>query len=69
MGLEGRRHAPDVRGDVYRVTRLQPYFNPGPDPSVVAPPIWLGGVNAATCELAGEVADGFVSHPTNSNPI
>src|SRR4051812_24331866 len=37
---------PGVAGDVYRVTRLQPYFNPGPDPSVVPPPIWLGGVNA-----------------------
>jgi probable F420-dependent oxidoreductase len=60
--------APDVRGEVYRVTRLQPYFNPGPDPDTAPPPIWLGGVNAAMCQLAGEIADGFVSHPTNSNP-
>jgi probable F420-dependent oxidoreductase len=59
---------PDHRGDVYRVTRLQPYFNPGPDADITAPSIWLGGVNAAMCQLAGEVADGFVSHPTNSNP-
>ena len=59
---------PDHQGDVYRVTRLQPYFNPGPDPDTTPPMIWLGGVNAAMCQLAGEVAGGFVSHPTNSNP-
>lgn len=59
---------PSFIGDVYRVTRLQPYFNPGPDASVTPPAIWLGGVNAAMCELAGEIAEGFVTHPTNSNP-
>jgi probable F420-dependent oxidoreductase len=59
---------PDVRGDTYSVTRLQPYFNPGPDTETVAPPTWLGGVNVGMCELAGERADGFVTHPTNSNP-
>ncbi len=52
----------------YRVTRLQPYFNPGPDASVATPPVYLGGVQRRACELAGAVADGFVSHPTNSNP-
>jgi probable F420-dependent oxidoreductase len=52
----------------YRVTRLQPYFNPGPDDGVAAPPIYLGGVQPRACALAGAVADGFVSHPTNSNP-
>ena len=58
----------DHRGPHYALTRLQPYFNPGPDPSVVPPPIWLGGVNPRVCRLAGAVADGFVTHPTNSNP-
>jgi probable F420-dependent oxidoreductase len=52
----------------YRVTRLQPYFNPGPDGETVTPPVYLGGVQRRACELAGAVADGFVSHPTNSNP-
>jgi probable F420-dependent oxidoreductase len=52
----------------YRLTRLQPYFNPGPDSSTVPPPIYLGGVQHNACALAGAVADGFVSHPTNSNP-
>jgi probable F420-dependent oxidoreductase len=60
--------APDYRSTHYRVTRLQPYFNPGPDADTVAPPIYLGGVQRRACELAGAVADGFVSHPTNSNP-
>ncbi len=50
------------------MTRLQPYFNPGPDGETVAPPVYLGGVQRRACELAGAVADGFVSHPTNSNP-
>lgn len=60
--------APHYDGRHYRVTRLQPYFNPGPDPATVAPPTYLGGVNAGICRLAGEVAAGFVTHPTNSNP-
>jgi alkanesulfonate monooxygenase SsuD/methylene tetrahydromethanopterin reductase-like flavin-dependent oxidoreductase (luciferase family) len=47
---------------------MQPYFNPGPDETTVAPPIYLGGVQRKACALAGEVADGFVTHPTNSNP-
>jgi probable F420-dependent oxidoreductase len=60
--------APAYRSDHYRITRLQPYFNPGPDRDTVVPPIYLGGVQRRACELAGAVADGFVSHPTNSNP-
>ena len=59
---------PSFVGEHYRVTRMQPYFNPGPDPETVQPPIYLGGVNRRMCALAGEVADGFVTHPTNSSP-
>jgi probable F420-dependent oxidoreductase len=59
--------APHHDGAYYRLTRLQPYFNPGPDPETIPPPVWLGGVNAGACRLAGELADGFVTHPTNSN--
>ncbi len=58
----------DHRGPHYRLTRLQPYVNPGPDPDVRIPPIWIGGVNPEVCRLAGAVAAGFVTHPTNSNP-
>lgn len=64
------RTGADVRyeSDSYRIARLQPYFNPGPDDVTKAPPIWLGGVNVKMCRLAGEVADGLVTHPTNSSP-
>jgi probable F420-dependent oxidoreductase len=61
--------APSYESTHYRVTRLQPYFNPGPDPDTVAPLVYLGGVQRRACELAGALADGFVSHPTNSNPL
>ncbi len=59
---------PACEGDAYRITRLQPYFNPGPDDRTAPPPTWLGGVNRGMCELAGEVAVGLVTHPTNSDP-
>ncbi|AKK30942.1 TIGR03617 family F420-dependent LLM class oxidoreductase [Mycobacterium sp. EPa45] len=55
-------------GPHYRFERLQPYFNPGPLEHP-APPIWTGAVNTRMCEMAGELADGFVCHPTNSHPI
>ncbi|MFC7497182.1 MULTISPECIES: TIGR03617 family F420-dependent LLM class oxidoreductase [unclassified Nocardioides] len=54
-------------GDHYRFDRLQPYFNPGPLDHP-APQLWTGGVNARMCALGGEVADGFVCHPTSSHP-
>lgn len=59
---------PHVEGDSYRITRLQPYFNPGPDEGTTPPPTWVGGVGRRMCELAGERAAGLVTHPTNSDP-
>jgi probable F420-dependent oxidoreductase len=59
---------PRHEGRWYRITRMQPYFNPGPDADTRVPPTWLGGVNPRICRLAGERADGFVTHPTSSNP-
>jgi len=55
-------------GPHYPLSRLQPYFNPGPDAATRVPPTWLGGVNAGIVQLAGEKAAGFVTHPTNSSP-
>ena len=55
-------------GEHYRLTRLPPYFNPGPDETTRPPPVWLGGVNPEMCRLAGSRAAGFVTHPTNSDP-
>ena len=64
-----RARRPSYESPHYRVTRLQPYFNPGPGRGDTRlPPIYLGGVQRQACALAGAVADGFVSHPTNSNP-
>ena len=60
--------APQFESASYRITRMQPYFNPGPDDGAVAPPTWIGGVNPGMCELAGELAAGLVTHPTNSDP-
>lgn len=54
-------------GPHYRLTRLQPEFNPGPLPDGATLPIWLGGVNKRACRLAGAVGDGYVTHPTNSD--
>lgn len=54
-------------GEHYRLTRMQPFFNPGPieHPEI---PIFVGGVGPNMTAVAGEVADGLVTHPTNSAP-
>jgi|HigsolmetaAR206D_1030411.scaffolds.fasta_scaffold00208_8 probable F420-dependent oxidoreductase len=57
----------DHHGPHYRFTRLQPYFNPG-GADVRPPQLWTGGVNRRVCEVAGGLADGFVTHATNSHP-
>jgi probable F420-dependent oxidoreductase len=51
----------------YRLDRMQPFFNPGPieRPRI---PILLGAVSAGMTAIAGEVADGVMTHPTNSAP-
>ena len=51
----------------YRLTRMQPFFNPGPiDHPDIA--ICLGAVNPRMTHLAGEAADGLMTHPTNTSP-
>lgn len=55
------------RSRYYQFTRLQPYFNPG-GADVVGPPLYTGGVNRRVCQVAGALADGFVTHMTNSHP-
>ncbi|MBX7434712.1 TIGR03617 family F420-dependent LLM class oxidoreductase [Mycobacterium sp. Y57] len=54
-------------GSHYRLTRMQPYFNPGPN-GVAVPRIWLGAVNERMCRIAGELCTGVVTHTTNSEP-
>lgn len=54
-------------GEHYRFTRMQPFFDPGPL-DAGPPPIQLGAIGPAMTALAGEAADGLVTHPTNGNP-
>jgi probable F420-dependent oxidoreductase len=53
------------RGQYYPVTLMTPFFSPGPigHPEI---PVYLAGVGAAMCGLAGEVADGIIVHPLHS---
>ncbi|MGB7340428.1 MAG: TIGR03617 family F420-dependent LLM class oxidoreductase [Phototrophicaceae bacterium] len=50
------------RGDHYSFGVLPPFFNPGEieHPEI---PIYIAGVGAALCRLAGEMCDGFHVHP------
>jgi probable F420-dependent oxidoreductase len=51
----------------YRLGRMQPFFHPGPieHPEI---PIALGAVGTRMTEVAGEVADAVIAHPTSSTP-
>ncbi|MEQ9463208.1 MAG: TIGR03617 family F420-dependent LLM class oxidoreductase [Haliea sp.] len=54
-------------GEHYRFTRLQPFFNPGPiaHPDI---PVLCGAVGPAMTRMVGRVADGMITHPTNTPP-
>lgn len=54
-------------GEHYRFTRMQPYTSPPPidHPEI---PIRLAGIGPQMTALAGEVADGLHTHPTNACP-
>lgn len=58
----GRLH---FEGDYYTHTVFNEHFNPGPIdcPDI---PIVLSGVNVRMAELAGEVANGLLSHPLHT---
>lgn len=53
------------RGPYYAVTLMTPFFSPGPiaHPEI---PVYVAGVGATMCSLAGEVADGLIVHPMHS---
>jgi probable F420-dependent oxidoreductase len=46
----------------YTLKLMTPFFSPEPLPHA-APPIFIAGVNAGLCRLAGETCDGFHAHP------
>lgn len=54
-------------GEHYRFTRLQPFFNPGPieHPDI---PLLCGAVGPAMTRMVGRIADGMITHPTNTPP-
>jgi probable F420-dependent oxidoreductase len=54
-------------GEHYRFTRLQPFFNPGPiaHPDI---PVLCGAVGPAMTRMVARVADGMITHPTNTPP-
>jgi probable F420-dependent oxidoreductase len=56
------------RGEFYRHTLMSPFFNPGPNP-YGPPPILLAGVGPMMTSLAGELADGFLSHIMTTRPL
>lgn len=53
------------RGKFYNHTLMTPAFNPGPLPSG-RPPVMLAAVGSKMTTLAGEVADGWLSHGFNT---
>ena len=54
-------------GDHYSFTRLQPFFNPGPidHPDI---PILCGAVGPGMTRMVARIADGMITHPTNTPP-
>lgn len=57
----------NFEGEHYTLTRLQPFFNPGPidHPDI---PILCGAVGPAMTRMVGRIADGMITHPTNTPP-
>ncbi len=51
----------DFRGEFYQHTLMTPFFSPPPleQPHI---PVYIAGVNARLCQLAGELCDGFHVH-------
>ena len=57
----------NFEGDHYTLTRLQAFFNPGPidHPDI---PVLAGAVGPAMTKMVGRIADGMITHPTNTAP-
>ncbi len=52
----------------YTLTRMQPFFKPAPLAHGETPAIVMGAIGPKMCEVAGELADRVIGHPTNSTP-
>jgi probable F420-dependent oxidoreductase len=57
----------NFQGEHYQFTRLQPFFNPGPieQPDI---PVLCGAVGPAMTRMVARIADGMITHPTNTPP-
>ncbi|MEP5570103.1 MAG: TIGR03617 family F420-dependent LLM class oxidoreductase [Halioglobus sp.] len=57
----------NFEGEHYQFTKLQPFFNPGPidNPDI---PILCGAVGPDMTRMVGKIADGMITHPTNTPP-
>jgi probable F420-dependent oxidoreductase len=55
----------DFEGRFYRLDLMTPFFNPGPieKPRI---PVYIAGVNAGMCRVAGAVGDGLHVHPLHT---
>jgi probable F420-dependent oxidoreductase len=60
-------HSLRYAGEHYKFTLMTPFFNPG---AIAHPniPIYIAGVNAHLCQLAGELCQGFHVHPFHTLP-
>ncbi len=54
-------------GRHYSFTKLQPFFNPGPIEQANIP-ILCGAVGPDMTRMVGRIADGMITHPTNTPP-
>ena len=55
----------DFKGEFYTHSIMIPAFDPGPNP-FGPPPIFTGGFGPLMTQVAGEVSDGFITHPFNT---
>ena len=57
----------NFQGEHYHFSKLQPFFNPGPidNPDI---PVLCGAVGPAMTRMVGRIADGMITHPTNTPP-
>ncbi|MDG2472578.1 MAG: TIGR03617 family F420-dependent LLM class oxidoreductase [Pseudomonadales bacterium] len=57
----------NFEGEYYQFSKLQPFFNPGPieHPDI---PILAGAVGPNMTKMVGAIADGMITHPTNTPP-
>ena len=65
LGVVERRHAARLHGDFYTHTLMTPVFAPPPH-EFGAPRVFLAAVGPRMTEVAGEVADGVITHGMSS---